>query len=404
MKKTVFIKYFSAALLPALLLALINSFMPGFFSDNKAAVLVVAVVSALAVAYLIYIGESGETSGIGDFLQELQKEKEELQEIISSIKEPIMVTDNKGIIVLANRSFEKISTIPDPEGNHFSETIDSSAFNAFLGDVISKEKSSSTSLEIDKCYFFVSASYLDTGREVSVLFQDITQLKNLEKIKRDFVSNVSHEIKTPLTAIKGFADTLEVEIEEKNRHYLDIIKRHTERLINIVNDLLILSELEEKDVIEISRFSIREMATDMMSMFKKEAQPKGIELKTVVDTGLDEIMADRGKIEQLLINLTSNAVKYTDEGTVTIKASRDGRDLILSVSDTGTGINEKHISRIFERFYRVSKSRSRESGGTGLGLAIVKHIALQHKGEVRAESNPGKGSLFSVRLPHAVAE
>ena len=231
---------------------------------------------------------------------------------------------------------------------------------------------------------------------------DITELRALEKTKKEFVVNVSHELRTPLTAIKGFLETIETRAEEENRPYLEIIRRNTDRLISIVEDLLVLSELEERGPkIDKTALDMKPLAESILKLFEKRARDKGLSLALEVPASLPPIQADAGQMEGLLLNLVDNAVKYTENGAVKVRLSvRDGQ-LAIEVEDTGPGIGEDHLPHVFERFYVVDKSRSKKLGGTGLGLSIVKHIALAHKGTVSVRSRVGEGTTFSVIMPLA---
>jgi two-component system phosphate regulon sensor histidine kinase PhoR len=242
--------------------------------------------------------------------------------------------------------------------------------------------------------------------ETVLILSDITELKNLESIKRDFVMNVSHELRTPLTAIKGYAETIEG-IGGENEKHLEVIKRHTERLINIVRDLLTLSELEEQTAAPpFERIRLDRIASQTLRLFEEAARRRGLELSLRVEGEPPEVEGDPFMLEQLFINLIDNSIKYTEKGGVTVtlkpgETSPAGREAVFVVQDTGIGISERHLPRIFERFYTVDKSRSRKLGGTGLGLAIVKHIVLIHRGRIDVESTPGEGTAFTVRLPSA---
>jgi two-component system phosphate regulon sensor histidine kinase PhoR len=239
---------------------------------------------------------------------------------------------------------------------------------------------------------------------IVVIMHDISELKRIEKMKRDFVSNVSHELRTPLTAIKGFLETLEDRADEKSRSFLEIIKRNTERLINIVNDLLLLSELEERGVKPmVEEVNLRELLDKLSKLFQKQLQEKSLYLKINIKDEASVIMADPFQLEQLFINLVDNAIKYTEKGGVTIDISRDDGNIKIEIEDTGIGIPEEHLPRIFERFYVVDKSRSRRSGGTGLGLSIVKHIVLLHNGSISVKSKPQQGTRFTIILPEKPA-
>jgi signal transduction histidine kinase len=233
-----------------------------------------------------------------------------------------------------------------------------------------------------------------------IAFYDSFRVRNLETKKKEFVANVSHELRTPLTAIKGFVETAEDEVSPEGRRYLEIIKRHTERLINIVEDLLQLSSLEKKGfTLELSRVDLREILDNTLKVFEEKAKRKNIAVNVEVREDLRPVEADRFRIEQMLINLIDNALKYTEKGAITVALGQDDGQTTITVSDTGIGIAREHIPCIFERFYVVDKSRSRKLGGTGLGLSIVKHIVLLHKGSIDVESAPNRGTRFTVTLP-----
>ena len=215
--------------------------------------------------------------------------------------------------------------------------------------------------------FLCSAARIQHEDEIVLVLHDITDMREIEKIKRDLVSSVSHELRTPLTSIKGFAETLEEEVGEGARHYVDIIKRNTDRLINIVEDLLLLSQLEEKGAgLEIEKVDLKSLAEQTIRIFENHAKEK--ELKLILDCpdGLPPVMADPFKIEQMIINLLDNAIKYTDRGEVSLIVRPAGMSLSVEVRDTGIGMPRDKLSRIFERFYVIDKSRSRKTGGTGL--------------------------------------
>jgi two-component system phosphate regulon sensor histidine kinase PhoR len=257
-------------------------------------------------------------------------------------------------------------------------------------------------VELGERSYFCSVAHLAEGDRLVVTLHDITEFRALEKTKKDFVINVSHELKTPLTAIKGFVETIVPRAEEENRPYLEIIRRNTDRMIAIVEDLLTLSQLEERGMkIEKSEVHVRPLAENILRIFEKRALEKGLALVLEAPTDLPALRADPLQVEGLLLNLVDNAVKYTDKGSVTVRlAAREGR-LAIEVEDTGIGIDSGHLPHIFERFYVVDKSRSKKLGGTGLGLSIVKHIVLAHQGTVSVKSRLGEGTTISVLLPVA---
>ena len=230
---------------------------------------------------------------------------------------------------------------------------------------------------------------------------DITTIKNLEKTKKDFVSNVSHELRTPLTAIKGFVETLQdTNSDDKNKHYLNIISRHTDRVIRIVNDLLLLSKLEgAPGNLELEKVNLKNLIENILKIFEQSLKEKKLALKFNASNSLPIINADPFKLEQVFINLIDNAIKYTERGEIAISLNSYNETVTIEIQDTGICIPQEHLSRIFERFYVVDSSRSRKLGGTGLGLSIVKHIVLLHNGKIDVKNIPGVGTNFVVSLP-----
>jgi len=236
------------------------------------------------------------------------------------------------------------------------------------------------------------------------LQQKMENLKHLDRVRTDFVANVSHELKTPLTLIKGYIETLQnkaINDKEKSEKFISIIKEHSDRLGYMIDDLLSLSELElSRDCVNRTELDLKEVVDEISLGFGHALAEKSQTL-TVSTQGDDfNIQADRNKIEQVFVNLIDNAVKYTKEsGLIEILLCDQGQTVCLTVQDNGIGIPKEHRARVFERFYRVDKARSRELGGTGLGLSIVKHIVLAHNGKIAIESEPNKGTKVSVTFP-----
>jgi two-component system phosphate regulon sensor histidine kinase PhoR len=240
-------------------------------------------------------------------------------------------------------------------------------------------------------------------RGAIAVFHDISRLKELEKIRQDFVANVSHELRTPLTTIKGYAETLlEGALKEEVAYqFVQVIKRQSDRLTKIVEDLLALSKIELKEFqLKIETLPFHELAEDVLRYIQEATEKKKISISLELPTPL-MVKGDRHYLEQILINLIDNAIKYGREGgKITVSAvQRNQSEVEISVIDNGIGIPKEDLPRIFERFYRVDKGRSQELGGTGLGLSIVKHLISAHGGRVWAESQFGEGSTFYFTLP-----
>ena len=238
----------------------------------------------------------------------------------------------------------------------------------------------------------------------SELQQKMENLKRMDRVRTDFVANVSHELKTPLTLIKGYIETLEdraINDTEKARKFISIIKDHAKRLENIIEDLLSLSELElSKDCLSKTEFDLKKLTDEITLSFGYALDTKR-HMLSIDQQGDDfKIKADKDKIEQVIVNLIDNAVKYTNEGgQINIYILDQQNDITVTIRDNGIGIPKEDVDRVFERFYRVDKARSRELGGTGLGLGIAKHIILAHNGEISIESEINKGTKVLIRLP-----
>ena len=344
-------------------------------------------------------------------IKEIKTQNQKLSAIFNSMIEGVIVLDESGYIVSINSTIEKMFGVTRDvvEGKMFLEAIR----NNDIADVISailKERKPVTS-EITLIYpirriFEVSATPIFDNDDTAgclVVIHDISELRRLETVRSDFVANVSHELKTPLTSIKGFVETLlegALDDKENNRNFLKIIQDHAERLNNLVEDLLSLSHLESKEIsLNKQNFSLRQQVEDVTSGFKSQLKKKNIDIRNELPANI-YVIADKDRIEHVFTNLLDNAIKFNkDKGSIRIYAQEINGGIKVVVEDSGIGIPEKDLSRIFERFYRVDKARSRELGGTGLGLSIVKHIAELHSGSVGVESTEGLGSIFWLILP-----
>ncbi|MFO7637709.1 MAG: ATP-binding protein [bacterium] len=326
--------------------------------------------------------------------------KEMLDKVITAMREGLVVFDRDGRVTLANPAFTEIAGVGRPEGRFLWEVVRESAL-ADLARAGGIAEPASARAVIGGRSFLCSASWLASSRETVITFHDITEIERVADMKRDLVVNASHELRTPLTAIKGFLETLAETLTGDEKRYVEVISRHTERLINIVRDLLVLSQVEDGPKLEIAPVDLGRVAADVLRIFERRAQEKGIELRFEVEPGVPAVAGDEFHLEQVLVNLVDNAVKYTDAGRVLVRLGREGDRVRLVVEDTGIGIPADQLPRLYERFFVTDKARSRKLGGTGLGLAIVKHIVLQHHGTIEAASEPGRGSRFTVTLPAA---
>lgn len=330
----------------------------------------------------------------------LTTRKQEFESIVNNIDAEFFIINKEGKIILANNKFRAANPIILDDKNKYWQIIKNREIKLLIDKCQIEQKTLIQEIELPDKIILANTTFIPNENEIVGIFYDITQIKNLEQIKKDFISNVSHELRTPLTAIKGFAETLRDSATSEQLQYLNIIERNAERLIALVNDLLTLSELEKnKFKLEKKPFDIINLMNNVITIFQPTASKKQLALIPDFQASKIIITADESKIEQLLINLIDNAIKYTDKGMIKISVSSDDKKIAIQIQDTGLGIPNEHINRIFERFYVVDKSRSKKSGGTGLGLAIVKHITVLHDGKITVKSLPNQGTTFSIELP-----
>lgn len=350
-------------------------------------------------------------------IRTIVQQSNEREAILSSMSEGVIALDNEERVISINQTAIDffVITEKDPIGKNIQELIRSVDIHDFVqesltgGDIVERELKIRRG-SVDH-YLQAHGSALKDfeGSQLGVVlvFNDVTKLRRLENVRRDFVANVSHELRTPITAIRGFVETL-LDDGAKNSddvtRFLKIIDRHTGRLNNIVDDLLTLSRLEsdaEQLVIELTEGDLCRVLDKAVAACDQKLSKSQISVDIHCPPGLKaKINAD--KLEQAIVNLLDNAIKYSEtDSRISIVAAAKEREITISVEDEGSGIEEKHLPRLFERFYRVDYARSREMGGTGLGLAIVKHIAIAHGGSVSVESIPGHGSTFHIHLPKA---
>jgi two-component system phosphate regulon sensor histidine kinase PhoR len=340
------------------------------------------------------------TDKVKALFDEVNVKKNELEGILSAIEEGVVALDKDGRILFANTSFASIIQNIDVQGKFYWEVLRDAKLKKLVDQNRSSGKNASIELDLEEKTFYCSVTSLKSKEEVILTLYDITDLKNVEKIKKDFILNASHELRTPLTSIKGFLETMEEDLEGDKKRYLDIIHRNVDRLIFIVRDLLMMAELEEKEIpLQLEEIDLAGMIERLLIMFEQALSEKKLKLSVNIPSKLPKIEGDSFKLEQLFINLIDNAIKYTEKGTITISFSDQGGYIGCKIQDTGIGMSEEYFSRIFERFYVVDKSRSRKFGGTGLGLSIVKHIVRLHSGEISVQSTLGQGTAVTVKLP-----
>ena len=330
---------------------------------------------------------------------QLSGQKDQLRAVIASIQEGLCVVAADDRIALSNESFARISGAPAPAGKRYWEIGRLPALDELVQRARREHTAHSAELQLHDITCLCHVTPLASSDDLVMLWHDITAVNRLEQVRKEFVLNASHELRTPLTAIKGFIETLEDDAALADNRYLQIIKRHTERMIAMVQDLMTLSALEHKGDLDLSHTDLRSLIDDLLKMFERRAQEKGVFLRAQIAADVPAFLADRCKLEQAFINLIDNALKYTDSGGITVTVTQADNAIRIEVADTGAGIPAEHLPHIFQRFYTVDKSRSRKLGGTGLGLAIVKHIVLLHGGRIEARSEPGRGTTFVMTLP-----
>ncbi|RCW43428.1 two-component system histidine kinase PnpS [Paenibacillus prosopidis] len=364
------------------------------------------------------IGELGNAiNAMADSLQvqmtRIQQNENQLESVLDNMINGIVMIDKNGKIVLMNRRAEEVLGFSARElvGRHFAEAKQQYELSQMIQEGLKNKEH----LREEITFYFPEERLLELnlvpihpdGNEFSgvlLVLQDVSAIRRLERMRSEFVANVSHELKTPITAVKGFAETLlggAVNDEETARSFLQIIYDESDRLNRLIGDILELSKIESRRVpLSFSPVEVDSFISKSVKLMESEASRKNIELSMNIEQGL-YVEADEDRLRQIVMNLLSNGINYTpDGGRVSVKVEGVGDDHIrISISDSGIGIPKKDLPRIFERFYRVDKARSRSSGGTGLGLSIVKHLVELHKGTISVTSSLGVGSTFIIELP-----
>ncbi len=344
-----------------------------------------------------------------------------MESTLKNLPDGIVLLDNNDVVRFVNPAFEALFNVKSSQlkGRGLNEVIRVPELTELI-EIIRTDRSLKKEafvepidkhLRIKAIPFFGNSITEDKAdspvdREYTgamIVFRDITEGKRTDETRRDFVANVSHELKTPITAIRGFTETLlDGAIEDRNDalRFLNTIKSHTERMDRLIGDLIKLSRIEFGAMpLEKRPLPLEPLIDDVFKGFETLCNGKGISLAKDMQKGCTEIEADPHRLIQILTNLIDNAVKFTDSGHVTVKTEKQGSGYIISVEDTGIGIPKRHLLRLGERFFRVDPSRSRELGGTGLGLAIVKHLVKAHGWEMKIESEEGKGTAVRILMP-----
>ncbi|MCG3178130.1 MAG: Alkaline phosphatase synthesis sensor protein PhoR [Phycisphaerae bacterium] len=349
-------------------------------------------------------------------IRSLARQRNEQQAVLASMVEGVVAVDQDARVISVNDAAAALMNVSVPEltGRPIGEAIRNVELERLLRQVLSSGQPAEAEIVIHEEADRIMLAHGTVLGEAEgagprfgavAVLHDVTQLRRLENIRRDFVANVSHELKTPVTSIKGFVETLRdgaIRDPEKAQEFLSIMNRQADRLNAIIEDLLSLSRIEqeaEKHEIELKPGQIAPVLASAALACQSKADAKSIRI--AIDAGPEpEAAINPRLLEQAVVNLIDNAIKYSNAGgAITVAARSANRDVLIEVADQGCGIDAEHLPRLFERFYRVDKARSRKLGGTGLGLAIVKHIVQAHHGWVAVQSTPGRGSTFTIHLP-----
>ena len=349
-----------------------------------------------------------------DRIKTITNQSNESEAVLSSMVEGVLAVDAAENIIRLNKAAGKLLEIkPDSaEGRPIHEVVRNSLLREFIERTLSGIENVETDLTIgnqNEIFLQAHGAVLKDMQEKSIgaviVLNDVTRLRRLETVRKDFVANVSHELKTPITLIKGFVETLQqgaLEKREEAERFLNIMSKQVERLNAIIEDLLSLSRLEQgsgKSAISMEKTKVLQILESAIRDCESKLLEKKISIQLNCSNEL-EVFANSPLLNQAVLNLVDNALKYSEQGEkITVEAFVTGTEIVIEVQDWGCGIGSEHLPRLFERFYRIDQARSRKMGGTGLGLAIVKHIVQEHGGSVSVNSTIGKGSRFSIHLP-----
>ena len=344
-------------------------------------------------------------------MSEREQERRKLETVLKYMADGVMAFDISGGIMLTNPAAQEILDQNKLEATKFDVLFEQLGLDTCIAEFayLDYDHSIERELSVGSRHYIVHFAQIklegDRAGGVVVVFQDKTQTQKMDDMRKEFVANVSHELRTPLTTVKGYSETILEGLDEsrdQERYFLSVICREVDRMTRIVKDLLTLSNMDANSMAQSKRyFSVDEMLRDVVKRFAFDAEVRNQKLIYEAATSIPEIYADRDRIEQVIVNIISNAMKYTPDktGVVAVYAGSLYNEVYIKVRDNGIGIPSKDLPRIFERFYRVDKARSRDKGGTGLGLAIAQEIIRLHGGEISITSQVSKGTEVLIKLP-----
>ncbi len=354
-----------------------------------------------------------EMSGLSRRVSELETDRARMAAILSGMVEGVLVVDGEGRLRLVNEAARAMLNLESNLlGRHYVEAVRQPGVVGQLGAALKGEHRAPIEVPLDavsvaagpRIFRAQATPAVVEGAGAVLVLHDISDLRRVDRVRRDFVANVSHELRTPLTAVRGYVEALMDEpIEPAQRmKFLEVIDRHTGRMERLVRDLLQLARLDaQQETADLHPIDVAVLFRSASADIAERIERQRIHVTINVDPDAASVAADPTKMHDALRNLIENAVNYSSEGgNVELAAKVDGDRILLTVSDEGPGLPEADLGRVFERFYRVDKSRTRDPGGTGLGLSIVRHLVELHGGRVRAANRPRTGAMFTISLPH----
>ena len=354
-----------------------------------------------------------EMSGLSRRVSELETDRARMAAILSGMVEGVLVVDGEGRLRLVNEAARAMLNLESNLlGRHYVEAVRQPGVVGQLGAALKGEHRAPIEVPLDavsvaagpRIFRAQATPAAVEGAGAVLVLHDISDLRRVDRVRRDFVANVSHELRTPLTAVRGYVEALMDEpIEPAQRmKFLEVIDRHTGRMERLVRDLLQLARLDaQQETADLRPIDVAVLFRSASADIAERIERQRIHVTINVDPDAASVAADPTKMHDALRNLIENAVNYSSEGgNVELAAKVDGDRILLTVSDEGPGLPEADLGRVFERFYRVDKSRTRDPGGTGLGLSIVRHLVELHGGRVRAANRPRAGAMFTISLPH----